>query len=86
MTINNEYSFEDLSNKQKTNAIFELDQRIRTRLGLLTGARFVNANLMKCMIKMLDPVFNHKGKIVYLSKKFKTVSNELLKKIVTIQL
>ncbi|MHA1347940.1 MAG: hypothetical protein ACTSO3_16175 [Candidatus Heimdallarchaeaceae archaeon] len=78
---NNEYSFEDLSSKQRTNAIFQLDQTIRTRLGLPTGARSVNASLMECMIKMLDPIFNYKGKIVHLSKKFKTVSNELLRKI-----
>ncbi len=79
--IINEYSFKDLSNNQKTNAIFELDQRIKTKLGLPTGARSVNVSLMKCIIKMLDTVFDHKGKIVYLSKKFKTVSDELLRKI-----
>jgi len=76
-----EYSFDELTEKQKINAVFNIDQGVRIKLGLPTGARMVDRPLIECIIKNLETIFEKEGKIKYYSKKYQELTNELLKEI-----
>ena len=79
--IKEEYSYNELSDNATINAIYNIDQMLRAKLSLPTGAQIIDKPLIECIISMLDPVFDKNGKAKYYSKKYKEITNELIKEI-----
>ena len=65
-----EYSYDELEENGKKEALRKMDSTILVYLGLPTGARMGNRPLIECVISMLDSVFNKEGNPQIYSKKY----------------
>jgi len=80
-----ECSYDELTEKNKTEAMKNVGSMLQSRLGLwkaLGTSYFVSRPLVECVIKELDTVFDEKGKIRFNSKKYEVTADELFKKVV----
>ncbi len=75
------YSFNELGEHEKTNAVFDIDSMVRAILGLYTGARMVDRPLIECIISDIEPAFDQNGRAKYYSKKYTELTKELIKDI-----
>ena len=81
MKEKNNYKYDELEENVKTKAFMGIDQMIRNKLCLPTGARTIDRPLIECIIIRLDPVFDEKGTVISYSKIYEEVTNELVKHI-----
>lgn len=75
------YSFNELGEHGKTNAVFKIDSKVRAILGLDTGARSVDRPMIECIIADLDPTFEQNGRVKQYTKKYTELTKVLLKEI-----
>ena len=76
-----EYSYDELDEDIKTQALLDIDSFVRGILGLNRGPRFTNRSSIECIIADLEPVFYKKGEAKVYSKKYKEVNPELIRDI-----
>ena len=76
-----EYSYNELDENGKQEALNNMYSTIRAFLDLPTGACSVDRPLIECVISMLDSVFDKEGNPQRYSKKYKEVKPELIRDI-----
>ena len=81
MRSTEEYSYDELDEDIKTQALLDIDSFVRGILGLNRGPRFTNRSSIECIIADLEPVFDKNGKAKYYSKKYTEITKELIKDI-----
>ena len=74
-----EYSYYELSDNAVIKAIYNIHQMLQTKLSLPAGPLIIDKPLIECIISKLDPVFDKNGKIKNSSKKYKEITNKLIK-------
>ncbi len=81
MSEKEEYSFNELGEHEKINAVFDIDSLIRGILELYRGARTVGRPMIECIIADLNPVFDQNGRVKQYTKKYTELTKDLLKEI-----
>ncbi len=75
------YSYDELDENGKTNAVFYIDSMVRSKLSLSSGAQVVNRSIIERIILELNPVFNRKGRARYYTRKFTELTEKLIRDI-----
>ncbi len=75
------YSYDELDENVKTNAVFTIDSLVRSKLSLSSGARVVNRPIIERIILELNPVFDRNGRAIYYTKKFTELTEKLIRDI-----